>query len=533
MSSEHSAAEPAAPRLFGRPGWFLGIAVLTALVLWAHRVALSDGFVRDDFMWLADARVQRESLWAFWTHRPSGYFRPLSNLWFMGFEGVFGLDPIPYRLGNVALQVWNACWVGLLAWTFSRTRAVAILAALGFAVLAPPADSVDWISGVVSLLCAAFLLPAWTLYALQLEQRERGPERRAQTLLVLLLCAGALGARESGILAVPGLAAVHLAWCGPRALRSKRFYFDLLPGALLVAAYLTLQWEFLNSAGQRGNHSTFDELWATVAHLPELFARLLDPTSRARGDIDPTFGWLLAAGAPWVGALALGRRGLALGALALLLAPIALIPYGPGLATGRPLTDRYLYELALPAMLLLGLGAGALFEPRGRWTRFGPVLAAIGGLAFALWHADHTRTRYLKDFSLHGNALASERFIEGLPALAGKLQPGQQLLLVAPPFVHRRHLECAVELFTEGRLTVPAQPKIELQGLPRNAAGLDQLRVAHSVDQLWATATDGASQPVVSGRDWQLLSGAARINWRRTDRAPTRVDGAVLRLERP
>jgi hypothetical protein len=507
--------------------------MLAALVLWAHRAALVDGFVRDDFMWLVDARVQQESLGAFWTHRPSGYFRPFSNLWFMGFEGLFGLEPVPYRLGNVALQVWNACWLGLLAWTFSRARAVAILAALGFAALAPPADSVDWISGVVSLLCAAFLLPAWTLYALLLERRDQGRRSRALTLTVLLLCAGALGARESGILAVPGLAAVHLAWRGPRALGSKRFYLDLLPGALLVAAYLTLQWEFLNSAGQRGKHSTLDELWATVAHLPELFARLLDPTSRARGDIDPTYGWLLAVGAPLVGGLALGRRGLALGGLAFLLAPVALIPYGPGLATGRPLTDRYLYELALPAMLLFGLGAGALLEPRGQWRRIGPALAAIGGLAFALWHAEHTRTRYLEDFSLHGNAVASERFIEGLPALMEELEPGQQLLVVAPPFVHRRHVECAVELFTDGRLSVPAQPKVELQGLSRNAAGLDQLRAEHGVEQLWATATDGASLPVVSGRDWPRLSEAARINWRRTDRPPTRVDGAVLRLERP
>ena len=533
MSPERPAAEPAAPRLLGPWGWLLWGALIAALVLWAHRAALVDGFVRDDFMWLVDARVQQESLWAFWTHRPSGYFRPLSNLWFMGFEGLFGLEPVAYRLGNVALQVWNACWLGLLAWTFCRTRAVAILTALGFAVLAPPADSVDWISGVVSLLCAAFLLPAWTLYAVLLERRERGRGSRALAALVLLLCAGALGARESGILAVPGLSAVHLAWRGPRALLSKRLYLDLLPGALLVAAYLALQWEFLNSAGQRGKHSTLDELWATVAHLPELFARLLDPTSRARGEIDPTFGWLLAAGAPLVGGLALGRRGLRLGVLALLLAPIALIPYGPGLASGRPLTDRYLYELALPAMLLFGLGAGALLEPHGRLRRVGPALAAIAGLAFALWHAGHTRTRYLGDFSLHGNAVASERFIRGLASLADGLEPGQQLLVVAPPFVHRRHVECAVELFTDGRLSVPDQPKVELQGIPRNAAGLDQLRAVHGVEQLWATAADGASLPVVSGRDWPRLSEAARINWRRTDRPPTRVDGAVLRLERP
>lgn len=532
MSEQDLQDAAAPPRLLPSAGWALALALLTALVLWAHRASLGDGFVRDDFMWLVDARVQQESLWAFWTHRPSGYFRPLANLWFMGFEGLFGLEPLAYRLGNVGLQVWNAAWLGLLAWTFCRARSVAILAALGFAILAPPADSIDWISGVVSLLCTAFLLPAWTLYARLLERREAGQPTVALGVLVFLACAGALGSRESGILALPGLAAVHLAWRGPRAFATARFYLDLTPGALLVASYLALQWDFLNAAGGRGDQTTLDELWATVPQIPELFARLLDPTSRARGSLDPTSGWILGLGAPLVGAAALGRRGLALGALGLLLAPIALLPYGSILAAGRPLTDRYLYELALPAMLLLGLGVGGLLEPRGRLRLAGPWIATVSGLVFALWHGLHTHTRYLEDFSLHGSAVAAESFLDGLPKLLDELEPGQQGLLVAAPFVHRRHLECAVELFAGGRATVVRQTKVELQGLPRTAEGLGELRAIHGVELLWATAPDGRAHPVEAARHWSRLSEAARLNWRRTDRAPNRVEGAVLRRER-
>ncbi len=532
MTTQDPAFESAEPRFLGPRSWLTGVCLLTALVLWAHRASLGDGFVRDDFMWLVDARVQQESLWAFWTHRPSGYFRPLSNLWFMGFEGLFGLEPLAYRLGNAGLQVWNSIWLGLLAWTFCRSRAVAILAALGFVALAPPADSVDWISGVVSLLCAAFLLPAWTLYAELLDRREQGRASGALSFVVLLLCAGALGARESGILAVPGLAAVHLARRGPRALLAKRLYLDLLPGALLVAAYLALQWEFLQSAGQRGQHSPLDELRATVAHLPELCARLLDPTSRERGAVEPLSGWALLLGAPVLGAALLGRRGLALGALALMLAPIALIPYGPALASGRPLTDRYLYELALPALLLFGLGLGALLEPRGRLRSIGPVAAAILGVAFAAWHGEHNRTRYLTDFALHGKARASERFLEALPSLLDDVGFGQRVLIVAPPFVHRRHVECAVELFHGDRASVAGHPRLDLVGVSRTAEGLAELRASHGAERIWATTPDGSPQPVDNTQDWPRLNAAARINWRRLDRPPTHLDGLLLVVRR-
>lgn len=525
--------QPLEPRPLGSesrwPGWAWALlaALLLGVLAVAHRAALADGFVRDDFMWLVDARSQRESLFAFWTHRPSGYFRPLSNLWFVVFEGSFGLEAAAFRWGNLLLQVWNACWLGALAFALSRDRAVAVLCAFGFVALAAPSASVDWISGVVSLLCVGCLLPAWALYAMVLTGRERGRSNVGLQVAVWLLAAGALGARETGVLALPGIAAVHLCMRGPGALGTRRLYLDLLPGVLLASAYLVAQWDFLQNAGQRGDGVGARSMVQAATELPVLFARVLDPWSRATWHA-PTWLGTLLLGMPLLASLRLGRRGLSLGVLAWLLSLLALLPYASGIAAGRDLIDRYLYELAMPTALLLGLGVAALLKSAGALRL--PLAVAVG-LAWASWHGAGSAARYERDFHLSGHARAAERFWETLSdglVPQGEVGPVAEVLVVAPPFVNRRHLECALELATAGAWKVDQHLELNLLGVPRTPAGLLELRERHGVASIWAAAADGSLAEARGPGAWRLLSDAAQLNWRRFERPPVRVDSARL-----
>lgn len=117
------------------------------------------GFVKDDFVWIANSRVDHPGdLVRLIAPGTAGFFRPVVSLTFSIDHALFGLDPIGYGLTNVAL-LFGCIWMVFLLFKALGLRAgVAIGGALLWALNFHAVNmAVLWISGrtALVLVCAA------------------------------------------------------------------------------------------------------------------------------------------------------------------------------------------------------------------------------------------------------------------------------------------------------------------------------------------------------------------------------------------
>jgi hypothetical protein len=136
---------------------YLLILVLVFLFCAIYVPDVGHGFVKDDFQWIIDARRPPRALF---THT-NGFFRPLVTLSFRANYELFGLDPHPYGLTNLALAA--AC----AALVFALTRSFGLgsrAATFGAAVWAFNFHGINmgvlWLSGRTALLLTLFALLA-------------------------------------------------------------------------------------------------------------------------------------------------------------------------------------------------------------------------------------------------------------------------------------------------------------------------------------------------------------------------------------
>jgi hypothetical protein len=134
----------------------LGLALL---VIYAP--ALGHGFIKDDFAWIADSRVQdSDELVALLTHA-RGFYRPVVSLTFTVNEWLFGLNALGYGATNLALVFCVMLALGRVGRALGLASGTAVLVTVFWGLNFHAVKmSVLWISGRTALLLTLFSLLA-------------------------------------------------------------------------------------------------------------------------------------------------------------------------------------------------------------------------------------------------------------------------------------------------------------------------------------------------------------------------------------
>ena len=139
-------------------------AVVVALCLLAivYGCDAGHGFVKDDFAWIANSRVEGpRDIVRLIAPAAAGFFRPVVSLTFAIDHAIFGLDPIGYGLTNVALLFGCVGLLTLVLHALGLRRGVAIAGALVWALNFQAVNmAVLWISGRTALVLVLWALAA-------------------------------------------------------------------------------------------------------------------------------------------------------------------------------------------------------------------------------------------------------------------------------------------------------------------------------------------------------------------------------------
>ena len=201
-------------------GWS-GLLLLVLLVIYLPD--LGHGFVKDDFVWIASNQLTTLSeLVTPFRHAPN-FYRPVVAVSFAVDWWLFGVEPFPYGLTNLALLLAAAAVLGSLAVALGMSRGSAIVAAALWTLNFHGIEmSLLWISGRTALLVTLFALlaarafvrgrvvraAAWALLAML------SKEEAVLLPFVLLLWGGLTASADAGLRGawVRLWAALRLSW---------------------------------------------------------------------------------------------------------------------------------------------------------------------------------------------------------------------------------------------------------------------------------------------------------------------------------
>jgi len=133
-------------------------SILAAWFLAIYAPSVGHGFLRDDYVWIAESSVSSlNDLRLQFFHPPGGFYRPLVSLSFAANRALFGVAPLPYAMSNLLLLALCATAVYMLARAFRRSL-LAGLAAAGVWLLNPHGINTTllWMSGRTALLLTLF-----------------------------------------------------------------------------------------------------------------------------------------------------------------------------------------------------------------------------------------------------------------------------------------------------------------------------------------------------------------------------------------
>lgn len=216
----------------------LGI-VLAVAALFPFLPNARDFFVGDDFCLLTQSRQLTWS--ALFAPGFASFFRPVPLVLYHLFGKLFGLEPLGYHLVNLLLHLLNVLLLYQVILSITERKAVAFLAAWGFAWHFAHAEAVIWISSQNELLVAAFgFLFLWG-YWLSLERKAGWGWVYAASLLGLTM---ALVSKESAV-ALPWIAAGLVLFY--RRKNKGQVLLWLGPHLLLVVGFILLR-GFLGAA---------------------------------------------------------------------------------------------------------------------------------------------------------------------------------------------------------------------------------------------------------------------------------------------
>lgn len=154
-------------------------------VFFLYQKALSLYFIGDDFTWLRwAASTTMGAIPKYFTDASGFFYRPIPKLFYFLLYTVFWLKSGAYHIVAVGLFATLAI---LIFWLLMRLKVlprVALLAALLFTTLAIHHENVAWVSGMSSLLSAAFLFTA--LIFVTYWKESKGGKRLVWWVMVLI-----------------------------------------------------------------------------------------------------------------------------------------------------------------------------------------------------------------------------------------------------------------------------------------------------------------------------------------------------------
>ncbi|MFB3776823.1 MAG: hypothetical protein ACE141_04405 [Bryobacteraceae bacterium] len=376
-------------------------------------LGLKSWFYQDDFAWLSLNRSLQEGA-RVWTllfgPQAQGTIRPLSErAFFMLFEGIFGLNALPFRVAVFLTQFANLVLVCAIGRHLCRSRAAGLLAAVLWTVNSALATVMSWTSAYNQVLCAFFiLLSFWCLL------RYIETEKRIYNLLQWTSFLVGFGALEMNVV-YPAIAA------GYTLLGARKHFRRTLWLFVPSAAYTAVHWHFAPSPTS-GPYRMHPDL-SVVTTLWQYWQWALSPVRLEKaGILLPS--WLLLSATILLTVALIGYpvvqflRGRRVYLFCLLWFVILIAPV-------LPLRDHLSdYYLTMPVIGLALLGGWALadsWKSRWQWKVAAVVLAAIYlgcsvpvARAASRWHYNRSK--------------AARALMEGL-ARAAELHPGQRILL--------------------------------------------------------------------------------------------------------
>jgi hypothetical protein len=176
-----------------RPHLIVAALVLSVAWLLAYGGSVTGGFIKDDFAWVLHSRLDSWSSVARAFTHADGFYRPVVQLSFGITEAMFGTNPVPYAVTNVALAIGCAAAIFALIASLGLPQWAALLGTAAWAFNFHGINmAVTWLSGRTSLF--GTLLSTLSVLALT----------RQSPIAAGLLCFGALLSKEE-VLALPAI----------------------------------------------------------------------------------------------------------------------------------------------------------------------------------------------------------------------------------------------------------------------------------------------------------------------------------------
>lgn len=135
---------------------------------WMYRAGLKTWFQQDDFAWLGllAGLHQPSDLWQLlFQPMAQGTIRPISErAFFLTFTALFGMDALPFRLTVFITQIANVLLLTRLVRRLTGSRLAAFAAPVLWLVNTGLMVPMSWTSSYNQILCATFLLTAFTFF---------------------------------------------------------------------------------------------------------------------------------------------------------------------------------------------------------------------------------------------------------------------------------------------------------------------------------------------------------------------------------
>ncbi len=374
---------------------------------------------------------------------PTGYWRPLIDLYFFSMLRVFHLEATAYHVVSLLVHGATAACTVLIVRRLSRSLTAGAVAGLLFAVAPTYAVAVTWISAATELFSVFFSIAAVLLFLRYLDG-----EGRAGTLLVgTFAFAGALLSKEASVSVPAIMAVVGLAARPPRDLyEARRFLLGLLPFAAVDGAFVLLQFSQVYFAPSTGNYQVD---YRVFERLGDRLRWLSLPYRTSSGSWVTPAQWAVLSSFSLAAGIALFRRSWALPAL-FASTVLALIP--SSFLTPEVFSPRWVY---LATVTWAGF-VGVLIMMFVRWLSMRHILlgaaalpTVLAGLAIAFVPKTIDAQRWLPGYADQLLEIRHE-FRTECPVLerGGKVflfrLPIRGDSYVAPAFVHLLYPEATV-----------------------------------------------------------------------------------------
>ncbi len=190
-------------------------------------------FQADDFAWLAlrlDVHDAHSLLHALFAPMAQGSIRPLSErAFFLVFESLFGVNPLPFRICVFLTQCANLTLLAAVTRRLTSSRFAGFCAAILWLINSSLVVPMTWTSAYNEILCAFFLLAAFW-FLLRYVRTGRASNYLWQWVAFLV----GFGALEVNVV-YPALAATYTLLCARKYFRSTLPLF--IPSAAFALAH--------------------------------------------------------------------------------------------------------------------------------------------------------------------------------------------------------------------------------------------------------------------------------------------------------